>query len=57
MRKMTPTVRAVFMSGTNDSNQRVEMRKQGVRVVIRKPFNATEMIGAIRNALRPPAGH
>jgi two-component system, chemotaxis family, CheB/CheR fusion protein len=57
MRRINPTVRAVFASATIESRQRAEMRRQGVEICVRKPFTATEMLGAIRRALRVPAGH
>ena len=57
MRKINPAVRAVFTSGTIESKQRTEMQREGVDVSIRKPFTAAEMLGAIRRALRPTAGH
>jgi two-component system CheB/CheR fusion protein len=57
MRKINPAVRAVFTSGTIETKQRAEMKRQGVELSIRKPFTATEMLGAIRRALRPTAGH
>lgn len=54
---MNPAVRAIFTSGTIESDQRAEMRKNGVEISVRKPFTETEMLGAIRRALRSPAGH
>lgn len=57
MKKLNPTVRAVFTSGTIETPQGTEMRKHGVEVSVRKPFTATEMLGAIRRALHPPTGH
>ena len=55
MRKINPAVRAIFTSGSIDNPQRAEMRRAGVALSIRKPFTATEMLGAIRKALRPAA--
>ena len=57
MKKMNPAVRAVFTSGTIESDQRAEMRKNGVEISVRKPFTETEMLGAVRRALCSPAGH
>ena len=57
MRKINPSVRAVFTSGTIERKQRADMRRRGIEVSVRKPFTATEMLGAIRRALRSPAGH
>jgi CheY-like chemotaxis protein len=55
MRKINPALRAVFASGTIERKQRAEMRREGAEFSIRKPFTATEMLGAIRRALRAPA--
>jgi hypothetical protein len=55
MRKINPALRAVFASGTIETKQRAEMRRNGVQVSIRKPYTAGEMLGAIRKALRPQA--
>ena len=57
MRRINPGVRAIFASGTIDTGQRALMRREGVDLSIRKPFTATEMLGAIRRALRPPPSH
>jgi CheY-like chemotaxis protein len=57
MRRINPSVRAIFASGTIDMGQRALMRREGVELSVRKPFTATEMLGAIRRALRPSAGH
>ncbi|HEY6066945.1 MAG TPA: CheR family methyltransferase, partial [Thermoanaerobaculia bacterium] len=57
MREINPGVRAVFTSGTIETKQRAEMKRHGVELSVRKPFTATEMLGAIRRALRSPAGH
>ena len=53
MRKLKPEIRAIVASGTLDLSQRAEMRRSGVQTTIRKPYTAAEMLGAIRQALRP----
>jgi CheY-like chemotaxis protein len=52
MRKINPSLRGIFASGTMETRQRAQMRRQGVEFSIRKPFTAAEMLDAIRRALR-----
>lgn len=57
VRKITPDLPVVLMSGNIASAEKQELQKNGLRAVLRKPCSGQEILQAIRNALdtEPPA--